>query len=446
MGGREWCRWPQVGAGSPLPGDSAGAAEDAVPATPRRLDRLTCIYAGQKDNVDGTLQHVTKGDIVPWFLGAFILVDRYRAGFPTNAASGQELCDMSSSAEMMLADLSDEVPAGEDLENDPDFSAMERAAERKPETQYGDVITPATPPDWKEVDALASSLLERTRDLRVLVHQAAARLNLSGPAAFAEVLVQIRHLLETRWEVIHPRLDSEDDYDTTFRANTLMRLTDPRSVLIPLRDLPLARSTLTGAISWRDIAVSQGQLQPEPGREKRSEALIRDAFKRTDPEQLKALSEGVALAIHEVAAIASAFKAMAGDDLKLDDLSKLLDEIQKDLRRFEPAIEEFADEAAEPEAEPETGPVAGAAPDRPIAVSRRATSVRSITTLSGRDDALYLLDLVASYFRDNEPSSPAPLLIDRARRLATMDFIDIMRDLAPDGMSQVQIVAGQLPE
>ena len=38
-------------------------------------------------------------------------------------------------------------------------TAMERAAERKPETQYGDVITPATPPDWKEVDALASSLI-----------------------------------------------------------------------------------------------------------------------------------------------------------------------------------------------------------------------------------------------------------------------------------------------
>ena len=90
--------------------------------------------------------------------------------------------------------------------------------------------------------------------------------------------------------------------------------------------------------------------------------------------------------------------------------------------------------------------MAGAAPDRPVALSRRPTSVRSITTLSGRDEALYLLELVASYFRANEPSNPAPLLIDRARRLATMDFMDILRDLAPDGMSQAQIVAGQLPE
>ena len=75
-----------------------------------------------------------------------------------------------SSFSMKLPDLSAAAPTGENLEHHADFVAMERAAERKPETQYGDVITPATPPDWKEVEALATSLLERTRDLRVLVH------------------------------------------------------------------------------------------------------------------------------------------------------------------------------------------------------------------------------------------------------------------------------------
>jgi type VI secretion system protein ImpA len=262
--------------------------------------------------------------------------------------------------------------------------------------------------------------------------------------------VQIRHLLETRWEVVHPRLDPEDDNDPTFRANTLWRLADERNVLRALGDLPLARSTQTGPVNWRDIAVFQGQLEPEPGREKHNEAHIRDAFNRTDREQLKALSGGIDLAIQEVAAITSTFKATAGGDLKLDNLSKLLDGIQKDLRRFEPADDDdAAEEVVESEAELETEPVAevaGPAPDRPAAVSRRPMSVRSITTLSGRDDALYLLELVASYFRANEPSNPAPLLIDRARRLATMDFMDILRDLAPDGMSQAQIVAGQLPE
>ena len=39
-----------------------------------------------------------------------------------------------------------------------------------------------------------------------------------------------------------------------------------------------------------------------------------------------------------------------------------------------------------------------------------------------------------------------PLLIDRALRVANLDFISILRDIAPDGLGQAQIVAGQPPE
>jgi len=34
------------------------------------------------------------------------------------------------------------------------------------------------------------------------------------------------------------------------------------------------------------------------------------------------------------------------------------------------------------------------------------------------------------------------MLIERAQRLATMGFFDILRDLAPNGIDQAQIVAG----
>src|SRR5690606_36660970 len=39
-----------------------------------------------------------------------------------------------------------------------------------------------------------------------------------------------------------------------------------------------------------------------------------------------------------------------------------------------------------------------------------------------RRDALRCLDLVATFFRENEPSSPIPLLIERAKRLMDKDF------------------------
>lgn len=349
---------------------------------------------------------------------------------------------MSSSFPMTLPNLTDESPTGENLEQHPDFVAMERAAERKPETQYGNVITPAVPPDWKEVEALALSLLERTRDLRVLVHLAVARLNLYGLPAFAEALAPILQLLETHWNEVHPRLDPEDDNDPLLRANTLSRLRDERNVLRPLRVLPLARSTQTGPITWRDIAIFDGQVEPESSNEKYNEAHIRDAFSRTDRGQLETLRDGVELAARRVAAISSAFDVLAGPHLDLSSLAKLLDDVQKDLLRFTPIIAEMPPASAEEEVEPETlsGPTA------PLGVARRGVTVRSITAVTAREDALYLLELVSAYFRANEPSSPAPMLIDRARRLATMDFMDILRDIAPDGMGQAQIVTGQPPE
>ena len=197
---------------------------------------------------------------------------------------------------------------------------------------------PAVPPEWKEVEALALSLLERTRDLRVLVHLAVARLNLHGLPAFAEVLVPILELLETQWDAVHPRLDPEDDNDPLLRANTLSRLRDERNVLRPLRELPLARSTQTGPISWRDIAIFEGgKVEPQPGHEKHNEVHIRDAFSRTDQGQLEALRGGVELAAGLVAAISFTFEGLAGPHLDLTNLSKLLSDIQKDLLRFTPA-------------------------------------------------------------------------------------------------------------
>jgi type VI secretion system protein ImpA len=42
----------------------------------------------------------------------------------------------------------------------------------------------------------------------------------------------------------------------------------------------------------------------------------------------------------------------------------------------------------------------------------------------------------------NEPSNPAPLLIRRAQRLIGSDFLDIMRDLAPESLVQINTIAG----
>jgi type VI secretion system protein ImpA len=350
---------------------------------------------------------------------------------------------------MTLADLSDDAPSGENLEFDPDFSALDRACQGKPEAQYGDTIIPAVPPEWKEAQPLAESLLERTRDLRVLALYAMTRLNLSGIPAFAEVVSQIRHQVEERWESVHPQLDPEDDNDPTLRANALFRLQDPSWVMRVLRDLPLATTPQTGPVTWRDISIHEGSLEAEEGVEKMSEAFIRGAFGKTNPERLAALTAAVVQLIADLNAIPAAFDQHAGYGTgpDLSGIAKLLTDIQQKLRRYEPAAD--APDAAE-ETTDEGGGADFAAEDagdggdvvRVRSGRRGGVDLRSITAVSKRDDAVYLLELASAYFRNNEPSSPLPMLIDRARRLATMEFMDILRDLAPDGLMQAQTIAG----
>jgi type VI secretion system protein ImpA len=59
-----------------------------------------------------------------------------------------------------------------------------------------------------------------------------------------------------------------------------------------------------------------------------------------------------------------------------------------------------------------------------------------------REDAVRMMDKISDYFQHNEPSSPIPLLMQRAKRLVSKNFIDILRDLAPDGVSQAENVGG----
>jgi type VI secretion system protein ImpA len=49
--------------------------------------------------------------------------------------------------EALLAPVSDDAPSGPDLTYDPDFLALEQAAQDKTEQQFGDTVIPAEEPD-----------------------------------------------------------------------------------------------------------------------------------------------------------------------------------------------------------------------------------------------------------------------------------------------------------
>ena len=360
-----------------------------------------------------------------------------------------------------LPELPVDQPAGPDLSLDVRFREMEAAARGKAEGQFGNTIDPAVPPDWRLTEQIATDLLGETRDLRIMAFLAIARLNLAGLPGFAACLGMIRHHLDTLWDRVHPELDPEEENDPLPRANALLSLQNPVTVLRAVRDAPLAvvpASTLRAMqeagignlprptpVRYRDLAVLSGSSELEAGAGILSEAEARDIFAAASKAQVASVREAVAAAIGDVAGIAAGFDRHAppGSGPDLSSLTKLLHDVSREMERFEAVVETAS--VYQGSADPVDGDPAGPGRDddaRGTAAPRAVATIRAIIALTHREDAMHALQLASSFFRTHEPSSPLPLLIDRAVRLAPLPFLDVLKDLAPDGLMQARMVAG----
>ncbi len=94
---------------------------------------------------------------------------------------------------------------------------------------------------------------------------------------------------------------------------------------------------------------------------------------------------------------------------------------------------------------------AAAAADGKASVADVVPADLAVTSVAGspalgvmrtRDDVVRTLGAACEWIELHEPSHPAPLLIRRAQRLMSKSFIDLVRDLAPDGLTQIERISG----
>ena len=86
---------------------------------------------------------------------------------------------------------------------------------------------------------------------------------------------------------------------------------------------------------------------------------------------------------------------------------------------------------------------AGGAPQAAGGAARPAAITGEVNT---REDVLRMIDKICGYYERSEPSSPVPLLLQRAKRLVPKTFFEILEDLAPDGINQMAVISGGRPE
>ncbi len=339
----------------------------------------------------------------------------------------------------LLEEISTESPCGEDLEYDPEFGEMERAAQGKPDQQIGDTIRPAQDADWLAVITSAISLFDRTKDLRVAVYLTRSLLHTEGLSGLRDGLSLIQGLLENYWESVHPQLDPADNNDPTLRINTLTTLYDPETVLHGIREATLVNSSALGRFSLRDILITSGKLSlPASSDEKAVEiSTINAAFLDAPLDDLQNTADAIRQSIDCVSAIELQLMEKVGSKQTAD-----FSTLPKVLKEAQHIMTEHLTQRGAGEAEAEaSSEVVNEAPGTQ-GKGTQATAQSWPNAINSQEDVIRVLDMACEYFKRHEPSSPVPLLLQRAKRLVSKDFMEILRDLTPAGVTQAEEISG----
>ena len=339
--------------------------------------------------------------------------------------------------EGMLEAVSMTSPAGEDLEYDPEFLTLLQAAAGKTERLMGDTLVPAEEPDWLRVRDLGIALLRRSKDLRIGVLLTRALLKTEGLAGLKVGLSLVRGLVSGFWDDLHPRLDPDEGLDPTIRLNILLDLCGRDTLLMPIMATPLVRSRLFGLLTYRDMEVSEGKAQASKDAKTLDGAAIAGVFQECELEDLRNLTLAAQGALDEARGLIKALAVHVEASVmpSLEPLTELLSALHQDLQtRLH-------------QREPPTSPdvtAGGATPSlgADVQPSNPSPPPRFYSQISSREDVIRALDLLCDYYTLHEPASPVPLLLKRARRLVTGDFLDILRDLAPDALPQIRKICG----
>ena len=328
---------------------------------------------------------------------------------------------MSRDLDTLLTPLDDAAPAGADpAASDPLFQAVAQAARGQIDYQFDgkDEVAVYRPPNWVDVKRQALECLGRCRDVRLAIILVRALTAETGPTGLAQGLGFLERLLATFWDTAHPAPDpSESDpgerYFTRINALKLLAQTDglPREILAA----PLVEARGLGRFSLRQVQLAQGKGVPGPGESRPEPAMIQAALeqdpglasKRADAARARAASQALGAQLR--AELGTAAPDLAPLDALLGELARVL--------------------GAGPEAPPQGAPA--------TATATSAAAVR----LATRGEVLAALDGILAFYRDNDPASPIPLFITRIRRLVPMSFPDLLRELAPSGLAELERLA-----
>lgn len=343
----------------------------------------------------------------------------------------------------IAACISAEEVCGVNLEDDAGFQNFFFTAQGTPERYDGEKTIPAESPDWREVKADALSYLKQTKDIKLISVLAQAVLNTEGVEAFSECVKGLSILINEQWQALYPPLD-EDDGDPLERISSLAFLNDD-FVVNALKSTPLASVRGLGIVNLDAIEKATNGS----GDASLSISQIKGIFKEINSEQVQLLYTCLAYSLESLQSINQHFIEKAGYEYTVDFerttgvLQLLIATLKKytNVGTAAPEQDVAKDDSHQPTTETNIQDKAESQQHQRIQGTNDSLSEAG-GGVNSRADVEKYLKLINEYYLQYEPSSPVPVLINRALQLVNKDFMEIIKNMYPDAEQAIRQLGG----
>jgi type VI secretion system protein ImpA len=314
----------------------------------------------------------------------------------------------------LLEPVSADQPAGPDLSYDDKRLEIETAFE----SGFSDAGDRGSDVNWSDVVKLIADQCVATKDVWLGIYLARAGA-LSGKL---EVVDQgsalLAGLFERFWDSVHPQLD---EYGLQGRVGPCESLVRIAEFIGPLRRTVLIAHPRLGSYSGADFERFErnGDAESDYG-------MFRAAMQETDQADIVATIAQLDAIRENIRRVDGVFAAQApGEGPNFQATYEALGQMRSSVARFGP------EDAAEAPA---------AAGEQHGDSTPSGDAGRTGGRIDSRDDVVRAIDAIADYYRRREPASPVPLVLARAREWVSLDFLNVLEDIAPGSMDEARRV------
>lgn len=336
--------------------------------------------------------------------------------------------------EQLIHPISKENPTGENLRNDLSVTSLYyqikdiRSAARNCERKILQWETGLNLKDeWEKVYQLSADVLKKkSKDLEVAVYYLEASVRQFGVQGLLSGFELITQLVRIYWDDLYPSIETDNIENRLAPLICLNGEESEGSLIQPIREILVTEGkTVKPFALWQyQQALSLQKISDAKLREFRVEKgavtveMIKNAARETSICFFKKLKQTTAACIRA-----------------LDNLSLLLKEkcgkyAAPSMARIKNILQELFDHAVFLSAE--ISDLTNVKAAETVSAYKTLEKENAVVKICSRKEALSLLKEIANYFRETEPHSPIPYILERAFKWGRLTFPVLLNELVKD--------------